>query len=174
MRIRFAPINPPLKNSEEMKKNRLQIMNINHDIPLGGKLEACFSPPITNLMNLAELRAVHSPFQFFNFKNASSSLRSGIQKPVLNSFSSVCVLCDRASSRRRGGRPLRLSCWSCASSSPSRLMHLLIVKTSFSPSATAIKERTGLPGRPILHQSKAHRYLERHCGSIQCAPLVES
>lgn len=110
------------KNGEKSREHR------NHDMPLGGKVEACLPPSFKSRINFIMLRPDQCPFQCFNARSTSPSLRSGSQNPVLNSLSSASVRCLRASSRRLGGRPFRRSCWSCAISSSSRLMHLECVR----------------------------------------------
>ena len=108
-------------HSHKSKKRR---EHRNHDMPLGGKVEACLPPSFKSRINFIMLRPDQCPFQCFNARSTSPSLRSGSQNPVLNSLSSASVRCLRASSRRLGGRPFRRSCWSWAISSSSRLMHL--------------------------------------------------
>lgn len=98
-------------------------------MPLGGKVESFFSPPCTRRTNFTGLRPDHFPFHFFSATRTSISVRSGTQNPILNSFSSVSVRCPSTSSRLVGGRPLRRSCLSCASSSASRYMYLEAVST---------------------------------------------
>jgi hypothetical protein len=123
-----APICASHPHRSEKKRTKTKPQDLvdirNHEMLLGGKLELCFTPACVKRMNFIGLRPDHCPFQCFRATRTSASLMSGIQNPVLNSFSSVCVRCVKASSRRTGGRPLRRSCRSCVSSSSSRLIHL--------------------------------------------------
>lgn len=98
---------------------------VNHESPLGGKLEGCFVPSVVNRMNLILLRLDQSPFHRARFFSTSSWVKSGAQNPVLNSLFSISVRCDNASSLLLGGRPFRRSCRSCSISGTLLLINLL-------------------------------------------------
>lgn len=97
---------------------------MNHDNPFGGKLETCFAPSFTRRTNFIVASPAHSPFHACRFLSVSSSAKSGTQKPVLNSLSSVSVRCDSASSRLAGGRPFRRSLRNCSISGTLLSMYL--------------------------------------------------
>lgn len=145
----------------------------NHDMPLGGKLDDCFTPSCVMRMNFNELRPAQCPFQCFRACSTSASPMSGSQNPVLNSFSSVSVRWLKSSSRRVGGRPFRRSDLSCAISSSSRWMHLQPVSLGVHR-ANARNTHTSGSSRQAGRQSRVPRQLEQHHGSIECAPLIES
>jgi hypothetical protein len=93
-----------------------------HDSPFGGKAELCLWPPSARRTNWHEVSADHWPFHDCKCRRTASSVTSGTQKPVRNSFSSDSRRWSSSSSRRLGGRPLRRSFPSCViSSSPRRI-----------------------------------------------------
>ena len=95
-----------------------------HDIPFGGKAEDCFPPSLVKRMNFMLLSPDQSPFHEARALITSCWLRSGNQKPVLNSLFSTSVRWRRFSSRLLGGRPFRRSLCNCSISGTLRLMYL--------------------------------------------------